>query len=46
MMAVGNRECSGEGKGVHENFLQEDTRTDKVKIDSSASCLVATRYTP
>lgn len=34
MVAVGNRERFGEGKGVLENFLQENIGTDKVKIDT------------
>ena len=45
MVAVRNREDFCKGKAMHENFLQESTGTDTVKIYSWVSCLVATRYT-
>ena len=34
MVAVRNRESLCEGKGIQEDFLQESTETDKVKIFS------------
>lgn len=45
VVALRNRECFCEGKEMHGNFLQESTGTDKVKIYSFASCLMATSYT-
>ena len=43
-VAIMKRECFCEGKEMPENFLQESTGTDKGKMYSWASCLVATRY--
>ena len=46
MVVTRNKEAFCEGNRVLENFMQESTGTDKVKMYGWASCLVATRCTP